>query len=456
LDATTPGNSRALGEAIVGSGPRRKEIEVATTTSPRRPSAVDQVGYEDLYARWERSNWRATEIDFTEDRRQWHEEFSDLQRRAALWNYSLFFYGEDSVTDNLSPYIDAAPREEQKYFLATQQVDEARHAVFFSRFFREVADAGAGGDIATALSTTGPELTWGFRKVFDRLDRMADELRADPSPPRLAAAVTLYHIIVEATLAQPGQHFIQSYLEAEDYLPGFRAGMHNVALDEQRHIAFGVKLLSELIAQDPDCKEAVIELLREVIPWTVGVLVPPNWDRRYTECFGFTLEEIGAEGLRSTESKLRAAGLTREEIQRGVSLPLELPVEELVSRSLRLAQANVIGEKTGPASRDPELIAWMFENLAVAVDVRRVDGAPMTVQWDFSDTDPWHIRVENGSSRAQRGPATQPDVTLSCTWEDWTRVMAGHADPRRLLLRGRIRPRGKLRVLMRVGKLFGR
>ena len=81
----------------------------------------------------------ATEIDFTEDRRQWTETFSDLERRAALWNYSLFFWGEDAVADNLSPFIDAAPREEQKYFLATQQVDEARHAVFFKRFMHEVA-----------------------------------------------------------------------------------------------------------------------------------------------------------------------------------------------------------------------------------------------------------------------------------------------------------------------------
>ena len=429
---------------------------MATTTTGRGPGALDQIGYEDLYARWERGNWRATEIDFTEDRRQWREEFSELQRRAALWNYSLFFYGEDSVTDNLAPYIDAAPREEHKYFLATQQVDEARHAVFFSRFFREVADAGAGGDVAAALSTTAPELTWGFRKVFDRLDRMADELRADRSLPRLAAAVTLYHIIVEATLAQPGQHFIQSYLEAEDYLPGFRSGMEHVALDEQRHIAFGVKLLGDLIARDPECKEAMIELLREVIPWTAGVLVPPNWDRRYTECFGFTLEEIGADGFRSIETKLRTVGLSQEEIQRGISLPLELPVEELVRRSLRLAQANVIGEKAGPASRDPELMGWMFDNMAVAVDVRRADHAPLTVQWDFSDADPWHITVENGSSRPQRGRAPRPDVTLACTWEDWTKVMAGHSDPRRLVLRGRIRPRGKLRALMRLGKLFGR
>ena len=98
----------------------------------------------------------------------------------------MFFHGEDSVADNLSPYIDAAPREEQKYFLATQQVDEARHAVLFARFMREVV--GAGESTASSLEVTRPELTWGFRKVFDRLDRMADELRRDKSKPKLGAS----------------------------------------------------------------------------------------------------------------------------------------------------------------------------------------------------------------------------------------------------------------------------
>jgi len=45
---------------------------------------------------------------------------------------------------------------------------------------------------AASLATTQPELSWGFKKVFGRLDRMADELRSDRSKPKLAAAVTLY------------------------------------------------------------------------------------------------------------------------------------------------------------------------------------------------------------------------------------------------------------------------
>ena len=93
--------------------------------------------------------------------------------------------GEDAVADKLSPYIDAAPLEEQKYFLATQQVDEARHAVFFKRFMHEVCGVGE-GSMASGLQAIKPQLTVGFRRIFDRLDTMADELRADRSRCKLA------------------------------------------------------------------------------------------------------------------------------------------------------------------------------------------------------------------------------------------------------------------------------
>ena len=91
---------------------------------------TEAITYDDLYRRWEEGNWKAYDLDFSKDRKGW-QALSEIQRKSALWIYSMFFFGEDSVTDNLSPYIDAAPTEEQKYFLATQQVDEARHAVFF-------------------------------------------------------------------------------------------------------------------------------------------------------------------------------------------------------------------------------------------------------------------------------------------------------------------------------------
>src|SRR5204862_2384030 len=277
------------------------------TVTPNSPASVPELGslptdaisYSDLYARWERGNWRATELDFTEDARQWREDFTEFERQAALWNYCLFFWGEDAVADNLSPYIDAAPREEQKYFLTTQQVDEARHAVFFKRFMQEVCGVG-NGSMSSGLSEIKPQLTSGFRKIFDRLDTMADELRADRSPAKLAAAVTLYHVVIEAALAQPGQHFICSYLEERDQLPAFRQGMENIAADEQRHIGFGVKLLADLKREDPiGVPRAVAHLLREVTRFTAQVLMPPGWDERYVTIFNATFDSVGLEGVTS-------------------------------------------------------------------------------------------------------------------------------------------------------------
>ena len=417
-------------------------------------SAIEKISYEDLYERWEKGNWRSTEIDFSEDREQWHGTFTDLERRAALWNYAMFFHGEDSVTDNLSPYIDAAPREEQKYFLATQQVDEARHAVFFGRFMREVVQNG--GTIAESLEATRPELTWGFRRVFGRLDRMADELRRDRSKPKLAAAVTLYHIVVESTLAQPGQHFIERYLTDRDLLPGFRAGMANVSLDEQRHIGFGVKLLADLSREDPECREAVADLLRDVIQEMTAVFVPPEWNRGYTECFGFTLEEIYTDGMRSLDTKLRTAGLPIEELPGPIPIPTDLSYEDRAKRGLALLQGNIIGEKNGPPSRDPEVVAMLFDSMRRSVDPRHAPPEPTTIQWDFADAPPWFLRIENGATSAEQGRVEDPDLRFRCRLEDWVDITARREDPRAAIAKGKLRPSGSLKTLWRTRNLFAR
>jgi hypothetical protein len=417
-------------------------------------AAADQISYADLYARWERGNWRATEIDFDQDRRDWAERFSDLERRAALWNYSLFFWGEDAVADNLSPFIDAAPREEQKYFLATQQVDEARHAVLFKRFMHEVAGLGD-GTAAGGLDAIRPQLTWGFVKTFELLDKYTGELRRDRSRTKLAQAVTMYHIIVESTLAQPGQHFIQDYLTERDVLPGFRGGMHNVAFDEQRHIAFGVKLLRDLAQEDPDVPLAVADLLREVLPYTAAVFVPPNWDRRYSECFGFTIEEIFEEGARSFESRLRAAGLAIDTLPGPVAYPYDLEPAERARRGVAMLQAGLLGERNGVPPRDPATMQLLFDMLRRGVDPRATPPEPLTLQWDFPDAEPWHLRVSNGSTEAVPGFAEHPDVTYKVRYEDFVDVFAGRLDPRRAVLTGKLRPRGSVKALWTSRNVFG-
>ncbi len=433
---------------------------ISSSTAEANPAGLpaDAISYEDLYARWERGNWRATELDFTEDARQWREDFTEFERRAAVWNYCLFFWGEDAVADNLSPYIDAAPLEEQKYFLATQQVDEARHAVFFKRFMHEVCGIGD-GSMANGLETIKPQLTSGFRKIFDRLDRMADELRADRSPAQLAAAVTLYHIVIEASLAQPGQHFICSYLEERDQLPAFRQGMENIAADEQRHIGFGVKLLADLRREDPaGVPKAVARTMREVTRYTSQVLMPPGWDERYVTVFNSTLDEVGLEGLTSMTTKLRSAGLAVETLPGPPLLPPGLSPIETARRGRALAKAGLIGVREGPSSREPETVALMFDTLRRQVNPNHGLARPTTFQWEFTDPDvpTWHLTVDNGSSVVGEGEALSPDLRLRLSYQDWVDIFGNRLDPLRAIATRRLRPRGNPLALARLTKVFPR
>jgi hypothetical protein len=422
----------------------------ATATS----SATEAITYEDLYARWEQSNWRATEIDFAQDARQWREELTEFERRAALWNYALFFWGEDAVTDGLSPYIDAAPREEQKYFLATQQVDEARHAVFFARFMHEVCGLGD-GTVGSGLAAIEPQLTWGFRQVFGRLERMTAELRADPSLPRLCAAIALYHIEIEAGLAQSGQAFITSYLEDRDLLPGFRAGMERVAHDEHRHIAFGVKFLADHAAGDERNRRAVAAMLREVSAWSACVLDPPGGDRRYTEVFGSTLEDISEIGVRSLQSKLRAAGMPIEQLPGPSILPAGMTPREVAERSQALRAAGIVGPPGRAIARDEASVALLADTLA-----RRMDPAPapagFTVELAFRDAPRHHLARANGSMTARPGAAPgRPSVRLRARHTDFVDVVAGQLHPLKALARGGFVPIGRPADLRRLRAMLG-
>ncbi len=417
-----------------------------------RGTKAGSISYMDLYRRWEENNWSAMALDFSADRAGW-EALSDLQRRSALWMYSMFFYGEDSVTDNLSPYVDAAPTDEQAYFLTTQQVDEARHAVLFHRFFKEVI--GVDGDLATTLDATLPQLGWGYRGVFDRLDRMADELRADRSLPKFAQAITLYHLIVEGTLAQPGQHYIEDFFNKEGGLPGFSAGMTNVSRDEQRHIGFGVKTLSEIVPQSEECKAAIIELFREVNRYSVAVFCPPGFDRSYTECWGFSLEDIYAFGLKLVRQRWKTIGFPLEEMPDDV-WPFDhtMSPEEIAARQVRLLLAGVTGAPHGNPESSPEIQGLLFDMTARRADTAKAGRGPFKVQWDFSDAAPWNVIVENGSTRAGQGTIPDPDLTLRTSWADWVGIALNDRNPLRAIATGRLRPKGSPRALGTFRKVF--
>src|SRR5918997_4719709 len=129
---------------------------------------VNLLSYEQLYLLWERQQWRTQDIDFTQDRIDWHERIPPDERFQRMYGLSSFFIGEQKVADELGPMMRAAPTEQMRIFLCTQIADEARHVEFFNRFYEnvEVLDA---GDLHSRLEETSAHVNPEFNVLFDEM-----------------------------------------------------------------------------------------------------------------------------------------------------------------------------------------------------------------------------------------------------------------------------------------------
>ena len=79
-------------------------------------------------------------------------------------------------------------------------------------------------------------------------------------------------MIVEGVLAETGYHTYFTILEREDILPGQRQGVTLLKQDESRHIAYGLHLLSRLIAASPELWPVAEDTMNELLVPALGVI----------------------------------------------------------------------------------------------------------------------------------------------------------------------------------------
>jgi ribonucleoside-diphosphate reductase beta chain len=271
---------------------------------------VNLLSYEQLYNLWERQQWATQDIDFTQDRIDWHERIPEEERFQRMYGLSSFFIGEQKVAEELGPMMRAAPTEEMRVFLCTQIADEARHVRFFNRFYDQVGVLEA-TTLQDRLAETSEHVNPEFNELFDEmLKGRVDHLARQPEDlEALVEAITLYHMVIEGMLALTGQHFILQYNEQVGTLPGFVQGFNNIARDEHRHVAFGARFLREMAAEDPKYADAITRMLAEVAPIADAVLQPKWYVEGETEIFGATMEETRAFAMKCLERRLKVIGL---------------------------------------------------------------------------------------------------------------------------------------------------
>ena len=268
-----------------------------------------------LYRRWEQQQWAVSDLDLAQDRLDW-EKLPDGVRNVMQHTMTLFFIGEQAVTDTLAPLLHAAPLEDERIFLATQIADEARHTVFFQRFFEEVL--GIGGGLHAALDAISPRATEGFRKIFEHQLRDAmDLVQREPGNERAwVEGVVTYHLIIEGYLAITGQRSLLRTLRNVGLMPGFRAGFTAVARDESRHIGFGVLALRRRVRAEPETARVIALKVIDLLDPAVRTVVAPDRKLPFEDprdipeplrVSGLELKEFA---LTSLAKRLQAAGLS--------------------------------------------------------------------------------------------------------------------------------------------------
>jgi ribonucleoside-diphosphate reductase beta chain len=313
--ATSTDPAAATQAGTVGARTDRSDFQATSDPGLRADtdgSAIRLLDYRELYQLWERQQWAVQDLDFSQDRVDWHERMDAEERFMRMYGLSSFFLGEQRVAAELGPMMRAMPDEDARIFVGTQIADEARHVVFFDRFYSEVGVFEVDG-LQERLDAAYDHINDHWVQFFDaKLHERVDRVATEPEDlEALVEAVTIYHMVAEGALALTGQHVLISFNESRGTLPGFVEGFTNVARDEHRHVAFGARFLREMAARDARYRDAIERTLGEVMPVADGVLQPP-WLGPEDEdevIFGFSLREVREFAATALGRRLKVIGL---------------------------------------------------------------------------------------------------------------------------------------------------
>lgn len=232
--------------------------------------------------------WNPADIDFSRDAEDWLQ-LSATEQDLILRTTSLFIAGEEAVTVDLLPLIQviaAEGRLEEEIYLTSFLWEEAKHVDAFHTFLDKVV--GDRPDLDRYRSAS-------YDQIFnDQLPQALSALRTDSSPEAQARASTTYNLIVEGVLAETGYHMYHKMLVENSIMPGMQTVVAHLKRDESRHLAYGVYLLSRLVAEHGEPVWNAIETrMYEMIGPAIGVVDESYVDYEVVP-FGIDPEEISA------------------------------------------------------------------------------------------------------------------------------------------------------------------
>ena len=278
--------------------------------------------------------WDPRALALDQDARDW-ARFTVTERDVLLRLTALFQAAEESMTRDLLPLLMTVVREdrlEEELFLTTFLSEEAKHTEFFRRILDEVCRQS--GDLERYQTPS-------FRKLFsEKLPTAMRGLLADASPAAQAQALVTYTLVGEGVLGEAGYHVFTAALEHGGLMPGFREGLRLAQADEDRHMAYGLHLLSRLVAEDEAVWGVIQARMDDLLPDTLGVVT--EFFQPYDAMpFGLTLDAV----IEYAMAKFAGRWASLEEARERARAARAAPSPEARVRDIRAW----LGEQVRPA-----------------------------------------------------------------------------------------------------------
>jgi len=255
-----------------------------------------------LFTKGNAKHWNPADIDFSQDARD-VAAMTDAERTMTFGLAAQFMAGEESVTQDLQPFVAAMAAEGRladEMYLTQFVFEEAKHTEGFRRWFDAV---GATEDLHEHI-----EYNDHYMQIFtEELPNSLYALALDPSPRNQIRASVTYNHIVEGTLALTGYFAWAKVCTSRGILPGMQKLIKHIGDDERRHMAWGTFTCRRHVAADDTLFDVVDERMQELLVPAMGV-VTGVFDRFEGEPvpFGVDINEMAEYAMDKVGRRLGA------------------------------------------------------------------------------------------------------------------------------------------------------
>ena len=265
-----------------------------------------------LFLKGNAKHWNPADIDLTQDARDF-ADMTDDERRYTTMLAAQFLAGEESVTQDMQPFVAAMAAEGRfadEMYLTQFVYEEAKHALAFRLWFDAV---GVLDDLHEFTESNEP-----YTQIFTReLPESLYALESDPGPANQIRASVTYNHVVEGCLALTGYYGWGKVCNSRGILPGMQRIIKHIGDDERRHMAWGTFTCRRHVAADDAMWQVVIDRMGELMPLALATVDSGTSEWGDNPPFGIDPVELSAYAADKLTRRLGAI-----ESARGADLKL--------------------------------------------------------------------------------------------------------------------------------------